>query len=103
MADRGFTVAEAVGMRGAQLITPAFKGRRQQLSKREVQESREIAVVRIHVERVIGVLKSKYSIITGPVNLLHTTPNEIGDNVFDKIVAICCSLHNLNPSVIPFD
>lgn len=103
LADRGFTVAEAVGMRGGKLVTPAFKGRRQQLSKREVHDSRNVAVVRIHVERVIGVIKSRFSIMAGPVNILHASPNGSGENLFDKIVAVCCALNNLNPSVVPFD
>lgn len=101
LADRGFTVAEAVGMRGAQLKTPAFKERRTQLSKKETADSRQIANVRIHVERLIGMLKLKFNVLFGPVNILHASPNSNGVNFFDKVVRVCCALQNLNPAIVP--
>lgn len=103
LADRGFTVAEAVGLHGGQLKTPAFKENRPQLTKKEIADSRTIANVRIHVERVIGVLKLKFNILCGPVNILHATPNSQGFNFFDKVVKVCCCLHNVNPGVVPLE
>ena len=60
LADRVFDIAEAVGMVQARLHLPAFTRGKDQLSALEVEETREIANVRIHVERVIGALKQKF-------------------------------------------
>ena len=43
---------------------PFTKGKRQ-LSQLEVDTSRQLSAVRIHVERVIGVLRQKYSFLEG--------------------------------------
>ena len=54
LADRGFDIKESVGMMQAKLHIPAFTKGKSQLSAMEVTETRTIANVRIHVERVIG-------------------------------------------------
>ena len=62
LADRGFNVAEAIGSVGASLDIPAFtKGKRKQLSPIEIENTRSIANVRIHVERVIGSVSQRFS------------------------------------------
>ena len=53
----------AVGMVQARLHLPAFTKGKDQLSALEVEETLEIAKVRIHVERVIGAVKQKFSIL----------------------------------------
>ena len=65
-----------------------------------------IANVRVHVERVIGNLRKKYSILNGtlPINYLLSK----GDGtekliILDKIVNTTCVLINLCPSVVPFE
>ena len=45
-------------------IPPITKGKRY-LSQLEVDTSRQLSAVRIHVERVIGVLRQKYSFLEG--------------------------------------
>jgi len=54
LADRKFDIAESVGMMQAQLRIPAFTKGKQQLSALEVENTRTIVNVRMHVERVIG-------------------------------------------------
>lgn len=54
LADRGFTVHESVTVQNAELKIPSFVGKRNQLKSVEVDESRDLARVRVHVERVIG-------------------------------------------------
>jgi len=54
LADRGFDIAELVGMMQAQFPILAFTKGKQQLSALEVENTRTIANVRIHVEHVIG-------------------------------------------------
>ena len=62
MADRGFTINESVGMKQAKLVIPAFTKGKSQLDPVDVKKTRGIASVRIHVERVIGLLRRKYTI-----------------------------------------
>ena len=54
LADRGFDITESIGMMQAKLHIPAFTNGKDQLSAMEIEETRTIANVRIHVERVIG-------------------------------------------------
>ena len=102
LADRGFDIEESVAMYRATLAIPAFTRGKQQLSKREVESTRELASVRIHVERVIGTLRQKYTILNGPVEIPFTN-NDITCNLttFDKIVMVSCALNNLCESVVP--
>ena len=102
LADKGFEVAEEIGIRGAKLITPAFK-RAAQLTQLETEISRQVSNVRIHIEREIGCMRMKFEIMCGPV--IMSNLNTFQDNVcfYDKIVAVCCILSNLNPSIIPFE
>ena len=57
LADRGFTCQDYVGIMMAEVKTPPFTRGKTQLEKIDVDWSRELSMVRIHVERVIGVLK----------------------------------------------
>ena len=65
LADRGFTIAEDVILDGANLEIPAFTRGKQQLPQEEFERSKQLSQVRIHVERCIGLLKSKYTILKG--------------------------------------
>ena len=49
---------------------PAFTRGKKQLSMQEVEYSRRISKVRIHVEGVIGLLKNKYTILQGTLPVL---------------------------------
>ena len=55
LADRGFTIEQNAGMYCAEVKIPPFTKGKKQLSKLEVDSARQLAQVRIHVERVIGV------------------------------------------------
>jgi len=82
-------------------IPPFTKGERQ-LEKIEVDWSRETSLVRIHVERVIGVLKQKYTILQNvlPISLIQDE-NDDTQSTIDKIVTVCCACVNMCPSVVP--
>ena len=54
LADRVFDITDSVGMMQATLHILVFTKGKSQLSAMEVQETRTIAYVRIHVECVIG-------------------------------------------------
>ena len=60
MADRDFTIQESVSSRRAELVIPAFTEGKAQPDPINVERTRGIANVHIHVERVIGVLRRKY-------------------------------------------
>ncbi|XP_022807417.1 uncharacterized protein LOC111344455 [Stylophora pistillata] len=65
IADRGFTISESAGLKNGKLVIPAFTKGKAQLDPVDVERSRGIASVRIHVERVIGLLRRKYTILEG--------------------------------------
>ena len=87
----------------ATLHIPAFTKGKGQLSALEVHETRKIANVRIYVERVIGSVRQKYSILQS--TLLIQYVNKIKGNcpTIDMIVHVCCALCNVCESVVPFD
>lgn len=104
LADRGFTVEDLIGLKGARLRTPAFKGPRAQLTQNEVEQSRVVSNARIHIERVIAHLKDTYTILRGPINTFNMSGNPDEDFAFiDKIVVVCCCLLNTLPGIIPLD
>lgn len=61
MADRGFTYGEYTSMALAEVKTPSFTRGKKQLERMEVDWSRELSIVRIHVERIMVVLKQKFT------------------------------------------
>ena len=60
LADRGFDIQECVGMLCAKVSQelPAFTKGRCQLAARDVEETRKIAHLRIHFERVVRGIRS---------------------------------------------
>ena len=57
LADREFNIEEGLGLQCATLKIPSFRKGKTQLSACDVEEARKIANVRIHVERVIGLVR----------------------------------------------
>ena len=103
MADRGFTIHESVWFHQAELSIPAFTKGKDQLDPIDLEKTRGIANVRIHVERVIGLLRQKYTVLQGtlPVDFLSSNGNKCP--MIDRIVRVCSALTNLCPPIIPFD
>ena len=98
-----------VALHGAALaITPYTKGKFQ-LSQREVETSRALSCVRIHVERAIGRIHveraigriKRYRILqsTLPISLIKR-PYETDYSTIDKILIVCAALSNLHPPLI---
>lgn len=104
LADKGFNMHDVFKMRGVELEIPAFVHNQKQLHPLNVESTRKIANVRIHVERCIGLLRRKYAILhrTIPVTMLSKPISSI-DNVpfMDKIITVCCALCNLCPAIVP--
>jgi len=87
-------------MREERLEIPAFtKGK--QLSQEEVEQSRQLSRVRIHVERVIGQLRKKCTILAGPLLIsLIKKPADTTVTTIDKILVVTAALTNLSKSVV---
>ena len=104
LTDRRFDIADSVGFYQATLKIPAFTRGKRQLSAHDIQETRKIANVRIHVERVIGLVRRKYVILESilPVELLTAKPGD-AEALIAKIARVCCALTNLSDSIVPFE
>ena len=104
LADRGFDIADSVSAMQAKLHIPAFTKNKNQLSALEVEETRKIANVRIHVERVIGSVKQKFKILQSTIPIQFVTKQKDRNTpLIDHIVRVCCELTNVCDSVVPFD
>lgn len=106
LADRGFTlVDDFASVCGAQLILPPFTKNKKQLSAEEVERARTISSVRIHIERVIGLVKNRYTILKGPVPIrcVKSQADEKKQEQYssiDKIIKVCAALVNLGDSIV---
>ena len=108
MADRGFTISESVGLKHAKLMIPAFTKGKDQLDHVDVESTRGIENVRIHVQRVIGLLRRKYTIVEGtlPAEFLACNPNgpiERQVPLIDRTLGVCSALVKFCPPIVPFD
>ena len=104
LADRGFDISESVGLLQARLHIPSFTKGKDQLAALEVEETRAIANVRIHVERVIGAVRQRYTILKGSLPIDFIIKRDQEDiPLVDRIIRVCCALNNLCDSVVPFD
>ena len=108
LADRGFTIQGSLMFRHAQLAIPVFTRGKEQLDPVDVEGTRGIANVRVHVERVIGLLRRKYTILSGtlPIDFFMCNPNgpqEASTPMIDRIINVCSALVNLCPGIVPFD
>ncbi|KAM7285723.1 uncharacterized protein ISCGN_032608 [Ixodes scapularis] len=86
MADRGFTISEECKQRSLHLNIPPFMEGRPQLSEEDEQETRHIASVRIHVERVIRRVKN-FRILS------QIFPNSMSEQL-NKVWHVCALLTN---------
>ncbi|XP_047132699.1 uncharacterized protein LOC124811353 [Hydra vulgaris] len=103
LADRGFSIEDSIALYCAEVKLPSFTKEKLQLSSWDVEQTRKIASVRVHVERVIGNIRNKYKILQSTIPLDYLIKQNNGLTTMDKIVTISCSLINLNDSVISFD
>ena len=106
LADRGFTLKDDFATQcSAELLTPAFTKGKKQLSAKEVEMSRKISSVRIHIERVIGLMKNRYTILKGPlpvkcVQSLKDESKQAALSSADKIITVCAALTNMGVGIV---
>ncbi len=92
MADRGFHIEDVLLGKGVTLVAPPFtrkrcNGKGQRLNVSEIKRTRQIARLRIHVERAIQRLKS-FRIVQDQI------PHSLKDTS-SMLVQLVCALCNL--------
>jgi len=94
----------AVGVYCAEVKTPPFTRGKPQLTKSEVDFSRQLSHVCILVGRVIGMICQKYTLLesTIPITFVMIDTTNCVSSTLDKIVYVCSALCNC-PSVVNFD
>ncbi len=92
LADRGFLIEEELNTVGAYLKIPKFTKGKSQLPAKDVDESRKLCNVRIHIERVIGQLK-KFRLLQNTVPISQV-------DLLDNAMIVICALVNLRKSVV---
>ncbi|GBN43767.1 hypothetical protein AVEN_113168-1 [Araneus ventricosus] len=95
MADRGFkNVSVLLEQRGCSLVRPPSVSSSTRSTKSEVRQSKQIAALRIHVERVIGRLR----------DFTMLSPHACVDNhfipVLDLAVIVSCGIINMQDHLI---
>ena len=90
-------------MHQSKLHLPAFTRGKEQLIAVDFEETCSIANVQIHVERVIGCMRQKYTILqeTLPINYVCMNSGQECP-LIDRIAHVCCALSNLCDSVVPY-
>ena len=92
LADRGFTFKEELASLGVTLNVPHFTKEKKQLSGKEVDTSRQLSNLGIHVEKVIGQVK-EFRMLQNIVPLTQM-------DLLDDIMVIVCAIINLNKSIV---
>uniref|UniRef100_A0A146UYI6 Uncharacterized LOC105939542 n=1 Tax=Fundulus heteroclitus TaxID=8078 RepID=A0A146UYI6_FUNHE len=101
LADRGFSVADEDGLMCSQLKPPGFTRGRARMRPKWPAETQQRAQLRVHVEKVVGLVRDTYSILQHALPMSMLAP--LGGEAFsfiDKIVTVCCALTNMSPSVV---
>ena len=70
----------------AEVKVPAFTKGKKQLVGIDVESTRRIVAIRIHVERVIGLLRNKYKILQNILPLDFLRKNDIEHTTIDKLL-----------------
>jgi len=99
LADCGFDIEVDVARMQATLQIPAFT---RGCVPQDLERTQQMANVRIHIERVIGATRQRYSILMSCIPIDYVKPEADGERAtIDKIIMICSALNNLCKSVVP--
>ncbi len=101
LANRGFSIYELVAVHMAELKIPDCTRRKSRLHPREIEDTREIANVRIHVEHAIGLLRNKFTILQDPLPISLLKKKYKKKKLVDYIVRVCAILSNMTEAVVP--
>ena len=95
MADKGFDIQDLLMKYDLLLNIPPFKGVTA-LHLSDVKKTQTIAIVRIHIEHVIGQVKKCYHILCGVIPLSTT-------GSINQIWSVCCMLTNFHRKLLNED
>lgn len=100
MGDRGFLIQNELQKKKATLCIPAFRKSGNQLLAVDTERTRNVANVRIHVERIIANLRNKFNIIKDRVPMTLVVRKHNGHMLMDMIVRVAAILVNLCPEIV---
>ena len=107
VADSGFNIAKILGILGVKLEIASFTKGQNQLSAGDVEDTYVIWNVIIHIEKVIGNIRKKCSIlVNGTLPIYYFLSKGDGTKkmtALDKIVLTVFAVTNLCPSVVPLE
>lgn len=92
MVDKGLNVQDIFMPYGVKVNMPAFFKKGNQISSATLSSNRKVASKRVHVERVIGMLKT-YKILKEPMNQTETL-------LSSDIIFICAMLVNFRSNIV---
>jgi len=92
MADKGFLIQDELAARQAHLVIPPLLKKKPQFSEEELDRTRSVANLRIHVERCMERIKN-YHIFD------RAFPISMVDSASDIFVVICALVNFLPPLV----
>ena len=69
IANKGFNIHNSAGIYCAEAKVPPFTRGKNQIGKKEVDVSRQLPRLCIHVEKVIGVVRQKYTILQSTLSV----------------------------------
>ncbi|XP_060785582.1 uncharacterized protein LOC132891725 isoform X2 [Neoarius graeffei] len=109
LAEHDFDIKDLVGAQRAELTITSSEFHEIDQSNQDTRDKASLAAterinVYRHVERVIQMVKKRYSMLTGPVESAFTVLDRSTNvTTFDKMVQVACALNNLCISAVPLD
>ena len=92
MADRSFQIQEDLLLHFCRLVVPPSARVKSQMKKSELKKTKEVANLRIQVERVINRIKMfRILKVTIPMTMIQHV---------DDIILTCAALFNFKPKLI---
>lgn len=103
MADRGFLILKDITSRGASMHMPSFTKGKKQLHPMDLEMSRKISHLRIHVERVINLYRQKYTALSKnklEMSIVSKVIDGCDVSVIDQMLTVSSALINLCTPII---
>ena len=92
MADKGFNVQDLFAARDIHVNIPTFFKKKNRMSGQQVLADRKISSKRVHIERIIGLMKT-YKILTSPLPASEA-------KLASHIVSVCATLCNFRTRIV---
>lgn len=103
MADRGFLILKDITDRGASMHMPSFTTGKKQLHPMDLEMSRKISHLRIHVERVINLYRQKYTTLSKnklEMSIMSKIIDGCDVSMIDQMITVSSALINLCTPII---